>query len=185
MQGEYHCHKHDNDDEFFFVLDGHFIIDLEGRSVDLRPREGFVVPKEVIHRTRAPERAVILMVATAAIIPTGANKCFINSPSYDDIWNFNKFVFIAGFSGVSSVTRLEVGDYRSVTEPRALMTNLMREVEALARASGVDLDRDVVDQAFAVIDGAAPSMKTSMQRDVEAGRPSELESKIGVITVGR
>lgn len=94
MQGEYHCHKHDNDDEFFFVLDGHFIIDLEGRSVDLRPREGFVVPKGVIHRTRAPERAVILMVATAAIIPTGANKCFINSPSYDDIWNFNKFVMI-------------------------------------------------------------------------------------------
>jgi 2-dehydropantoate 2-reductase len=95
---------------------------------------------------------------------------------------WTKFVFIAGFSGVSSVTRLEVGDYRSVTEPRTLMTSLMREVEALARASGVDLDRDVVDQAFAVIDGAAPSMKTSMQRDVEAGRPSELESMIGVIT---
>jgi len=44
MQGEYHWHKHENDDEFFFVLDGHFIIDLEDRSVDLQPREGFVVP---------------------------------------------------------------------------------------------------------------------------------------------
>jgi len=71
MQGEYHWHKHDDDDEFFFVLDGHFIIDLEGRSVDLQPREGFVVPKGVVHRTRAPEKAVILMVETAAIIPTG------------------------------------------------------------------------------------------------------------------
>ena len=71
MQGEYHWHKHDNDDEFFFVLDGHFIIDLEGRSIDLQPREGFVVPKGVVHRTRAPDRAVILMVETAAIVPTG------------------------------------------------------------------------------------------------------------------
>ena len=71
MQGEYHWHKHDNDDEFFFVLEGHFIIDLEDRSVDLRPLEGFVVPKGVVHRTRAPERAVILMVETATIIPTG------------------------------------------------------------------------------------------------------------------
>jgi mannose-6-phosphate isomerase-like protein (cupin superfamily) len=71
MQGEYHWHKHDNDDEFFFVLDGHFIIDLEERSVDLQPREGFVVPKGVVHRTRAPDRAVILMVETAAIVPTG------------------------------------------------------------------------------------------------------------------
>lgn len=71
MQGEYHWHKHDNDDEFFFVLDGHFIIDLEDRSIDLKTREGFVVPKGVVHRTRAPEKAVILMVETAAIIPTG------------------------------------------------------------------------------------------------------------------
>lgn len=71
MQGEYHWHKHDNDDEFFFVLDGHFIIDLEGRSVDLQPREGFVVPRGVVHRTRAPEHAVILMVETASIVPTG------------------------------------------------------------------------------------------------------------------
>ena len=71
IEGEYHWHKHENDDEFFFVLDGHFIIDLEGRSIDLQPREGFVVPKGVLHRTRAPDRAVILMVETAAIVPTG------------------------------------------------------------------------------------------------------------------
>ena len=71
MQGEYHWHKHDNDDEFFFVLDGRFVIDLEGKSIDLGLHEGFVVPKGVVHRTRAPDRAVILMVETAAIVPTG------------------------------------------------------------------------------------------------------------------
>jgi hypothetical protein len=71
LQGEYHWHKHESDDEFFFVLDGHFIIDLEGQSIELGPRQGFVVPKGVVHRTRAPARAVILMVETAAIIPTG------------------------------------------------------------------------------------------------------------------
>ena len=71
MQGEYHWHKHDNDDEFFFVLEGHFVIDLEDRSVDLQSQQGFVVPKGVRHRTRAPDRAVILMVETAAIVPTG------------------------------------------------------------------------------------------------------------------
>ena len=71
LQGEYHWHKHDKDDEFFFVLDGHFIIDLEDRSIDLKAQEGFVVPRGVVHRTRAPERAIVLMAETAAIIPTG------------------------------------------------------------------------------------------------------------------
>ena len=71
MQGEYHWHKHDDLDEFFFVLEGHFLIDLEGRTIDLAPRQGYVVPKGVMHRTRAPERAVILMVEGADIVPTG------------------------------------------------------------------------------------------------------------------
>lgn len=71
VQGEYHWHKHDHDDEFFYVIEGHFMIDLEDRTVDLAARQGFVVPKGVLHRTRAPERAVILMVENAGIIPTG------------------------------------------------------------------------------------------------------------------
>jgi mannose-6-phosphate isomerase-like protein (cupin superfamily) len=71
VQGEYHWHKHDQDDEFFFVIDGRFFIDLEERSVELGPQQGFVVPKGVVHRTRAPERAVILMVENAGIVPTG------------------------------------------------------------------------------------------------------------------
>ncbi len=80
LKGEYHWHEHTGDDEFFFVLEGELLIDLEpqadgvtpGRVVTLKPREGFVVPKGVRHRTRAPERCVILMMETAAIIPTGS-----------------------------------------------------------------------------------------------------------------
>jgi mannose-6-phosphate isomerase-like protein (cupin superfamily) len=71
MQGEYHWHKHENDDEFFFCLEGEFLIDLEDRTVSLAPRQGFVVPHGVVHRTRAPERCVILMVENAGIVPTG------------------------------------------------------------------------------------------------------------------
>lgn len=71
MQGEYHWHKHDDEDEFFYVVDGHFIIELEGRTVELKPRQGFTVPKGVMHRPRAPVRTVILMVEGAGIIPTG------------------------------------------------------------------------------------------------------------------
>ncbi|HXZ59974.1 MAG TPA: cupin domain-containing protein [Steroidobacteraceae bacterium] len=69
--GEYHWHKHDGDDEFFFVLEGRFIIDLEGRSIELKSRQGCVVPKGVLHRPRALERTVILMAETSAIVPTG------------------------------------------------------------------------------------------------------------------
>jgi hypothetical protein len=71
MQGEYHWHKHDDEDEFFYVVEGRFLIDLEERTVELTPRQGFVVPKGLIHRTRAPERTVILMIEGAGIIPTG------------------------------------------------------------------------------------------------------------------
>ena len=71
MQGEYHWHKHDRDDEFFFVLEGRFYVDLEERVVELKPLEGFVVPRGVVHRTRAPQRCVILMAETRAIVPTG------------------------------------------------------------------------------------------------------------------
>ena len=71
IEGEYHWHKHDDDDEFFYVVDGQLLIDLEDRTVELSPRQGFVVPKGVTHRTRAPHRTVILMVENAGIVPTG------------------------------------------------------------------------------------------------------------------
>ena len=71
MQGEYHWHKHDDLDEFFYCVEGEFHIDLEGRSVALKPLQGFTVPKGVVHRTRAPTRTIILMVEGAGIVPTG------------------------------------------------------------------------------------------------------------------
>lgn len=71
IEGEYHWHKHDDDDEFFYVVEGALLIDLLERTVELGPGQGFVVPKGVMHRTRAPHRTVILMVENAGIIPTG------------------------------------------------------------------------------------------------------------------
>jgi mannose-6-phosphate isomerase-like protein (cupin superfamily) len=72
VEGEYHWHKHDNNDEFFYVVEGRLSIDLEDKTVALQPRQGFVVPKGVTHRTRATERTVILMVENAGIVPTGS-----------------------------------------------------------------------------------------------------------------
>jgi mannose-6-phosphate isomerase-like protein (cupin superfamily) len=71
VRGEYHWHKHDVDDEFFFVVEGKLLIDLQDRTVELGPQQGYVVPRGIIHRTRAPERTIILMVETAGIVPTG------------------------------------------------------------------------------------------------------------------
>ena len=72
LHGEYHWHKHDREDEFFFTLDGKLIIDLEGRaSVELHDHQGYVVPQGIVHRTRAPEKTVVLMIETAGIVPTG------------------------------------------------------------------------------------------------------------------
>jgi mannose-6-phosphate isomerase-like protein (cupin superfamily) len=72
IQGEYHWHKHYADDEFFYVVEGKLLIDLESRTVELFPRQGFVVPKGIMHRTRAPQRTVILMVENKGIVPTGS-----------------------------------------------------------------------------------------------------------------
>ena len=72
IEGEFHWHKHDDTDEFFLVLDGELLIDLEhDETVTLRPQQGFTVPKQVVHRTRAPRRTSILMVEAAGVIPTG------------------------------------------------------------------------------------------------------------------
>ena len=71
IEGEYHWHQHTDDDEFFYVVEGKLLIDLEGRTVELEPCQGFVVPKGVMHRTRAPKRTIILMVENKGIVPTG------------------------------------------------------------------------------------------------------------------
>jgi mannose-6-phosphate isomerase-like protein (cupin superfamily) len=72
VEGEYHWHKHDDDDEFFYVVEGRLLIDLEDHIIDLGPRQGVVIPKGVMHRPRAPQRTVMLMVETSGIIPTGS-----------------------------------------------------------------------------------------------------------------
>lgn len=72
IEGEYHWHKHDNDDEFFLAVEGQLLIDLEDKTIELNPGQGFVVPCGIVHRTRAPKRTVILMVENADIVPTGS-----------------------------------------------------------------------------------------------------------------
>jgi len=94
---------------------------------------------------------------------------------------WTKFVFISAASSLGSLTRLPMGDYRSVPETRALITGLMQEVESLARAQGIPLDGDVVQKSLQFMDDAGPHIKASMQLDVEAGRRTELESMVGVI----
>jgi len=94
---------------------------------------------------------------------------------------WKKFVFISAASGLGSLTRLSMGDYRSVPETRNLLSGIMQEVEALARAQGITLDPDVVQKSLEFTDNAAPHIKPSMQLDVETGHRTELESMIGVI----
>ncbi len=71
VEGEYHWHKHDNDDEYFLVLQGQLLIDLEDRTIELNPNQAVTIPKGVMHRPRAPIKTVILMVETSEIQPTG------------------------------------------------------------------------------------------------------------------
>ena len=78
VEGEYHWHKHAMDDEFFFVLEGKLFVDLresvalgEDRTIELNPGQGVTVTKNIMHRTRAPQKTVMLMVENKGIIPTG------------------------------------------------------------------------------------------------------------------
>jgi len=72
IEGEFHWHKHEDQDEFFLVLEGELLIDLEDRdTVVLGHHQGYTVPKRVLHRTRAPRRTAILMVEAAGVVPTG------------------------------------------------------------------------------------------------------------------
>ena len=94
---------------------------------------------------------------------------------------WTKFVFIAPVMAMGSLTRVTFGEYRNVPEARTVLTEAISEVAAVAKAKGVTLDNDVVDTTLAFIDSSAPGIKPSMQRDVESGKPSELESMIGAV----
>jgi mannose-6-phosphate isomerase-like protein (cupin superfamily) len=72
VRGEYHWHKHDAEDEFFYVVEGRLLVDLKDKTLELRPGQCLVVPRGVEHRTRAPERTIMLMVENATIVPTGS-----------------------------------------------------------------------------------------------------------------
>jgi mannose-6-phosphate isomerase-like protein (cupin superfamily) len=71
VEGDYHWHKHDRDDEFFFVLEGKLFIDLEDQTIELCPSQGVTITKGILHRPRAPKKTVMLMVETISIQPTG------------------------------------------------------------------------------------------------------------------
>ena len=71
VEGEFHWHKHQLDDEFFFVLEGRLYIDLEDKTIELGPQQGITISKGILHRPRAPRKTVMMMVETAGIAPTG------------------------------------------------------------------------------------------------------------------
>ena len=71
LRGEYHWHQHDDQDEFFLVIEGRLIIDFEDGSVELAPRQALTVPRGVKHRPRAPERTIVVMMEGADVVPTG------------------------------------------------------------------------------------------------------------------
>jgi mannose-6-phosphate isomerase-like protein (cupin superfamily) len=72
IEGDFHWHKHDDQDEFFLVLEGRLLIDLtDEETIELGPHQGYTVPRGVLHRTRAPVRAAILMVESTGVVPTG------------------------------------------------------------------------------------------------------------------
>jgi 2-dehydropantoate 2-reductase len=95
------------------------------------------------------------------------------------VWG--KFLFIASFSGVGAVTRAPAGVLRGLPETRRMLEQAMREVLAVARAHAVSLAEESVDQTMALIDGLPAGATASMQRDIMAGRPSELESQNGAV----
>jgi mannose-6-phosphate isomerase-like protein (cupin superfamily) len=72
MKGEFHWHKHDDQDEFFFVLDGLFTIELEDQpTVELGPRQAFSVPAGMLHRPVVPVKTAVLMIEKAGVVATG------------------------------------------------------------------------------------------------------------------
>jgi 2-dehydropantoate 2-reductase len=124
------------------------------------------------HKTERLRSVFDALNATGATVEVSDNILKV-------LWT--KFVFIASVSALGSLTRAPYGGYIHVPESRTVLVETLKEVEAVARAKGIALDGDVVDKTLAFIDGSAPNIKPSMQRDVEAGRVSELESMLGVV----
>jgi 2-dehydropantoate 2-reductase len=99
---------------------------------------------------------------------------------------WEKFLFIAPFSGVGAVTRQPAGVVRSIAETRDLIERAMYEVAALARAKGVNLPDEAVARNMRYVDSLPADSTASMQRDIMDGRPSELEQQTGaIVRLGR
>ena len=71
VEGEFHWHKHNEEDEFFYVVEGKLLLDLESGTIELAPRQGYTVPRGTVHRTRAKERTVMLMIEKSTVDPKG------------------------------------------------------------------------------------------------------------------
>ncbi len=99
---------------------------------------------------------------------------------------WEKFIFIAGVSGVGSYTRLPIGEYRSDPEFRTMLQSAFEETTAIARARGVAISADFVQATMQRIDATAGHVIPSMQKDMMEGRPSELNEQTGaVIRMGK
>jgi mannose-6-phosphate isomerase-like protein (cupin superfamily) len=71
IEGEFHWHKHEKEDEFFYVIQGVLLIDLEEKTISLKTNQGCTVPKGIMHRTRAPSRTAVLLIENSTVKPTG------------------------------------------------------------------------------------------------------------------
>jgi 2-dehydropantoate 2-reductase len=119
-----------------------------------------------------------LQVVAEAFQPTGVT--FELSENISKVL-WTKFIFIAAVSALGGLTRLGTGEYRAVPETRRMLTGIIREVEAVARGLGIALDADIAEKTLAMIDASGAQIKSSFQRDVEAGKQFELDAIIGVL----
>jgi mannose-6-phosphate isomerase-like protein (cupin superfamily) len=71
FEGEFHWHHHDNEDEFFYVISGKLLLDLQDGTIELYQNQGYTVPKGIEHRTRAKEKTIVLMIETDTVKPKG------------------------------------------------------------------------------------------------------------------
>jgi len=94
---------------------------------------------------------------------------------------WTKFLFIATMSGIGALTRVPIGVWRAMPEIRAMVTESLHEVVALARARGIDLGGDAIEKTWTRYDALAPASTSSLQRDVMEGKPSELDAQLGAI----
>jgi 2-dehydropantoate 2-reductase len=120
----------------------------------------------------------------AGVLSQAGVKVRISEDIHAALWE--KLTFLATLSGVGAVTRSPVGVLREIPETRQMIERAMREIVAVAAAQGVHLPADTVDKALGFIDALPPDATASMQRDIVAGRPSELEAQSGaIVRLGR